>query len=317
MMIFRLPFQQEIFTVNADETDASAVSFFSFDQKRSVHFPGKMVPLQNTESVNTFFPLKAFDHSAPFETEEEYLQNISRIIEWIRENRLKKLVIARKKFTEISAPDIWKTFQNLCRKFPSAFVYAFMDNGDCWAGAFSELLGKYSKKSGEFSTMSLAGTLPVEEAWTEKEICEQQPVTDYILDILHQFNPEVEVSPTYDHISGNIKHLRNDFRMKLNRDQLDTVISALHPTPAVCGIPKDFCRKTILDFEQFDREYYAGYSRTETEDDIFYFVNLRCGKLYRNAAVLFAGGGITPMSNPQKEWRETELKADALLKSIL
>ncbi len=64
MMIFRLPFQQEIFTVNADETDASAVSFFSFDQKRSVHFPGKMVPLQNTESVNTFFPLKAFDHSA-------------------------------------------------------------------------------------------------------------------------------------------------------------------------------------------------------------------------------------------------------------
>ncbi|MDO5616627.1 MAG: chorismate-binding protein, partial [Cruoricaptor ignavus] len=185
-------------------------------------------------------------------------------------------------------------------------------------GAFSELLAKYDKKSQKLQTMSLAGTLPINENWTKKEIEEQQPVTDYIRNILSEFVSEQDIiqSETYDHFSGNIKHLRTDFEINLDQKHLDSVISALHPTPAVCGIPKDFCKENIANFENYNREFYAGYSRIETENTIYCFVNLRCAKLYKNKAFIFVGGGITAESQPEKEWQETELKAEAIQKNL-
>ena len=97
---------------------------------------------------------------------------------------------------------------------------------------------------------------------------------------------------------------------------MDDLINDLHPTPAVCGVPKSLCISIIQDIEGFDRSFYAGYSKVDINDTIFYFVNLRCGRLFKNNAELFVGGGITALSSPEKEWRETELKADALMSNI-
>jgi isochorismate synthase len=68
--------------------------------------------------------------------------------------------------------------------------------------------------------------------------------------------------------------------------------------------------------EKYPRELYAGYIKIETDESIQYFVNLRCSKLYKNAVHLFVGGGITAQSNPEKEWIETELKSEAVLKNL-
>ncbi|KAK6021242.1 hypothetical protein OSTOST_13087, partial [Ostertagia ostertagi] len=118
----------------------------------------------------------------------------------------------------------------------------------------------------KFETMSLAGTIPVTENWTKKEIEEQKPVTDFIKNILKNFTSEVEESETYDHISGNIKHLRTDFKAKIEKEDLGKLITELHPTPAVCGIPKAFCMNAIDDFEMHPRNFYAGYIKVETEE---------------------------------------------------
>jgi isochorismate synthase len=45
-------------------------------------------------------------------------------------------------------------------------------------------------------------------------------------------------------------------------------------------------------------------------------VNLRCAKIFKNNIIAFAGGGITIMSNPEKEWQETELKSQAILNHL-
>ena len=316
MLIFKLPFDEKYFTTDKNSEEKSVI-FFLFKGNENIDFKGKIKEISFEEILKTNFVLHENIEFDLNETHDEYIKKIEKTISFIKENHLKKLVIARKKTVPIQNLNLPETFKNLCEKYPSAFVYTFIKNNECWMGAFSELLGKFNKKTSEFETMSLAGTLPMDEKWTEKEIEEQKPVTDYIFEIVKKYSENVEKSETQDHFSGNIKHLRTDFKAKIDADNVDVLISELHPTPAVCGIPKDFCRKAISDLENFDRELYAGYTRIETDENIYCFVNLRCGKFYKNTAVLFAGGGITALSSPQKEWQETELKMQALEKSLI
>ena len=126
----------------------------------------------------------------------------------------------------------------------------------------------------------------------------------------------MKISPVYDHISGNIKHLRNDFKAVINRHNISDLIKELHPTPAVCGVPKEQCSEIIKNNEKYNRAFYAGYIQTEQDNEITCFVNLRCAQLFRNGILLYAGGGITALSEPEKEWKETEMKADAVLQRL-
>ncbi|WP_223487243.1 chorismate-binding protein, partial [Stenotrophomonas indicatrix] len=152
------------------------------------------------------------------------------VMDVIKTHELPKLVYSRRKiFTDFKGIDFKESFKKLCTSYPNAFRYLFNDGQNAWMGAFSETLGKFNKTTHQFETMSLAGTLPVSEEWTEKEIEEQKPVTSYIKDILENYSENIEVSETYDHISGNIKHLRTDFKARIQPDDLDSLIHDLHP----------------------------------------------------------------------------------------
>ena len=316
MLYFRFPFSDSIFTVN-ENSDKKSVSFLSFDETESIDFYGNIEEFffnENIWSNQISTELLEFKEENQF----EYEAKLGKVIEFIKENQLSKLVISRRKVFDFEEKKInlSQTFLNLCKSYPNAFVYFFIKDGKCWIGAFSELLGKFDKKTSEFETMSLAGTLPVNETWTAKEIEEQKPVTDFIKNILKNYSSEVEQSETYDHISGNIKHLRTDFKAKIMSEDLENLISELHPTPAVCGIPKDLCKSAIEKFESHPRNFYAGYIKVETEETVQYFVNLRCAEFFENACLIYVGGGITAESSPEKEWRETELKSEAILRNL-
>lgn len=316
MLYFRFPFSDSIFTVN-ENSDKKSVSFLSFDETESIDFYGNIEEFffnENILSNQISTELLEFKEENQF----EYEAKLGKVIEFIKENQLSKLVISRRKVFDFEEKKInlSQTFLNLCKSYPNAFVYFFIKDGKCWIGAFSELLGKFDKKTSEFETMSLAGTLPVNETWTAKEIEEQKPVTDFMKNILKNYSSEVEQSETYDHISGNIKHLRTDFKAKIMSEDLENLISELHPTPAVCGIPKDLCKSAIEKFESHPRNFYAGYIKVETEETVQYFVNLRCAEFFENACLIYVGGGITAESSPEKEWRETELKSEAILRNL-
>lgn len=322
MIYFKFPFDEKLYSTD-ENSNINSINFHSFNNIENIEIKGNIIEKDQSE----FDHLKISSEILPedktqfiAENKEEYLQKLEEVIEIIKENNLPKLVLSRRKivkdFTEI---DLKTSFLNLCKNYPNAFKYLFFDGESSWMGAFSEVLGKFNKSTHKFETMSLAGTIPVSEEWTEKEIEEQKPVSSYIRNILQKFvTPnEIEESETYDHISGNIKHLRTDFKLKINPENLDSIIQELHPTPAVCGIPKDFCKEIIEKVEKFPRELYAGYIKIETDDYIQYFVNLRCARLYKNSVHLFVGGGITAQSNPEKEWKETELKSEAVLKNLV
>jgi isochorismate synthase len=315
--IFRLPFEEKFILIHHHEAARNVASFFPFTNGKTIHLQAENLEVCTSEELkSSFFEVENFPEinaELNIPQHEEYLQKLEKAIEIIKQNNLPKLVISRPITKEISSINLEKTYQLLCEKYPNTLCYLLISDEEIWIGATPEILGKFNKKTHGFFTMSLAGTLQVDEEWSEKEIEEQKPVTHYISEILKKYAVEIAQSETYNHISGNIKHIRTDFTAKIEDNRLEELIEELHPTPAVCGIPKEFCKEKIIEIEQYNREFYAGYIKIETEEEIYYFVNLRCSKIYKNQVIAFAGGGITALSSPEKEWRETELKSQAIL----
>ena len=324
MLVFKLPDSDKFFCTD-NSACVSLVSFVSFDSKTVLDFKGNLCEISKEEILNLNVSPKSKSPLLEIakETPESYAHKISQAKDFIEKNELKKLVLSRRKllmYLDIDSEkklSLAKSFLKFSESYPSAFCYLFEKNGEIWMGGFSEVLGKFDKKTNIFETMSVAGTLPLEENWSDKEIEEQKAVTDYIHSILRKFSSNLKVSSTKDLISGNIKHLKTDFSAEINSESLEKIISELHPTPAVCGFPKELCAQGIKSIEHFNRELYAGYIKVETEDFIYYFVNLRCASFFKNYAILFAGGGITLKSDAQKEWTETELKSLAIQNNLV
>jgi len=313
--IFRFPHSQEIYQLKPSALE-SPICLHSFNDKTELSLEGTFVEISEKQlldlNLTTDSAKNKFSEKTP--QKEEYLTQIETAIEKVKQQKLPKIVLSRRKWISANEKkiDLGKTFLKLCEDYPNTFVYLYFSEKEIWLGATPELLGKYEKEKEEFHTMSLAGTLLKEENWSSKEKEEQEIVTQYIKSVLEKFSSDLNISPTYDHISGKIKHLRNDFKANFPLNRLEEVVQILHPTPAVCGIPKEICKNLLQEIENYNRKYYAGYIRVETQKEIYYFVNLRCAEIFSNGTLLYVGGGITAHSNPQKEWQETELKSEAV-----
>ena len=118
--------------------------------------------------------------------------------------------------------------------------------------------------------------------------------------------------------AGNMIHLKTEYIVDLKKVQfpeLGTVmLNLLHPTSAVCGMPKFSALRFIAANENLNREFYSGYlGPVNMNGQSRLYVNLRCMQILQNRAVLYAGAGITHGSIPENEWEETALKCQTLL----
>jgi isochorismate synthase len=96
------------------------------------------------------------------------------------------------------------------------------------------------------------------------------------------------------------------------------MLELLHPTSAVCGMPKPAALQLIAQQELHQREFYSGFlGPVNINQESHLFVNLRTVKIQGNHATFFAGCGITGDSDPIKEWYETEMKCQTLMNVIL
>lgn len=254
------------------------------------------------------------------EPREHYLQTVRQLVSRIQTTELKKAVYAR----QIESPGCEKeiycsVFKALLEKFPDAFVsLVHLPGEETWMGASPELLLSNIPDKG-FKTIALAGTKPVKkETWGKKEIEEQEMVRLYVERVLADQQITAVQSERYTRTAGNVSHLCTSFfsETALPFSRLDEVVPALHPTPAVCGLPKEEALQLILESEPFDRRYYAGYLGPVSSEGVRLFVNLRCFRLDAAKTVVYVGGGITQDSNPVEEWNETCLKAQRLLDII-
>lgn len=96
-----------------------------------------------------------------------------------------------------------------------------------------------------------------------------------------------------------------------------TLAGLLHPTPAVCGTPRQQALNTIASLEPVDRGFYAGaVGWVNAEGDGDWYVAIRCAHVQANTLRLFAGAGIVADSVPALEVAETGAKFRAMLNAL-
>lgn len=240
-------------------------------------------------------------------------------IKAIEDGDLKKVVLSRKiRASNRKAP--LPIFEDMLSRYSDAMVYFFHHpKVGTWLGATPERFLEIRK--GRLSTTSLAGTLPFVEGvapmWTSKELEEQQIVTDFIKEKLRGYVGALECSVPETVRSGKLWHLKTEISaMGVTFQDWDPIINALHPTPAVCGLPKYEAMAFILENESYSREYYTGFLgglNLDQKEQLDLYVNLRCVKMEKEVVQIFVGGGITKDSDPEQEWLETQYKSRTML----
>lgn len=286
-------------------------------------------PFKNSKILNSDFRIDTEEkESIPVKKPYNHLNNsyklqhldlVKKGLEVIAQGSILKVVLSRKEEVKILKLKLKLLFKKLLIKYPSAFVYIwYHPKVGLWIGATPESLLIVEGKN--FKTMALAGTQlyigSKEILWGKKEKEEQQIVTDYIVAQLKGFN--LNVSIPYSKKAGSLLHICTEINGELNSiDQLGSIINKLHPTPAVCGLPKEKAKNFILKEENYNREFYTGFiGELNKKNTSSLYVNLRCMQIKDDHAILYVGGGITAESIPEKEWEETLAKSE-IMKSII
>jgi isochorismate synthase len=243
----------------------------------------------------------------------EYLKNGKAFLSDLMEQKLEKAVFSRIKLKTLNTTPT-EAFNLLEQAYPDAFVYLIESNKlGTWIGASPELLGAYEK--GVFSTHALAGTLPVNGniEWTDKEIKEQQAVTSFINQVAKRYASSLTVDGPYEINTGAVRHLRTDISFPLVQTHVLSLLSDLHPTPAVAGLPVHKAMELIQKHETHKRKLYTGYLGRISSESVTVYVNLRCAEIIGKQAFLYLGGGYNAQSRVDFEWEETENKSRTLL----
>lgn len=252
---------------------------------------------------------------------EAYHDIFSRFHRAFSATGIQKLVLAR--CADVSHVGIVKgnLFSLACERYPEAFVTLFSaPQCGTWLMATPEVLLDHD--GDRWHTMALAGTMPYSDnlppSWSDKNVQEQAYVAHYIKDCLDHYSDEVTSSGPYTTRAGKLVHLRTDFTFTLGKNaSVGHLLDDLHPTPAVCGLPKQDAHRFIIENESLDRSYYSGFSGPlNLNDNTALFVSLRCMRILDDRYRLYAGGGILPQSEEELEWKETAAKMQAMLSLI-
>ena len=254
---------------------------------------------------------------------DAYLKVVAEARESILYSDLEKVVLSRTLSVPFDRKLLPVLFTRALKEHPHAFV-CLLNTSEfgTWIGASPERLMQI--EGDRLIVDSIAGTLPLDAApddpdqWGSKEREEQEYVTRNVIDTLNVSGlAGIQISDRKVLRAAQVAHLHT--RISAPADQIRTasIMKALHPTPAVCGTPRDRALQFIKSHEPHDRSLYTGFwGPWRWKGSTSLFVNLRCMQLLQDEAILYVGGGITGASDPGKEWAETSHKALTWLRPL-
>jgi menaquinone-specific isochorismate synthase len=252
-------------------------------------------------------------------------------LESIQRQEIQKIVLAQTQ--HLIAPQdfsVPRSLANLRHHYPDCYTFAVSDGrGHCFLGASPERL--LSVQHRQLTCDTLAGSAPRGQTTTldqelaealltnPKEQHEHRLVRDFIVDRLRNLG----LQPSWSDIPQllrltNIQHVWTPIQAQLpaHLSPLE-ILAALHPTPAVAGIPQALACQKIQEYEQTDRGLYAApLGWLDLNGDCELVVGIRSALIGGNRARLYAGAGIVAGSETQREVAEIQLKFQPLYRAL-
>ena len=242
-----------------------------------------------------------------------HIELIGKALSSIQTSLLKKVVLATSLEFDGASKSPFTYLKTILSKYTNTFNYLLFYPGyGVWLGATPERLITMSGR--HLQTMALAGTRHLEtNEWGIKEKEEQEFVVQEIVNTLAQYTASelINYSDAETIRAGQLEHLRTTITAELSISPIDAA-HALHPTPAVGGVPKEDAVDFIRNQEQLDRSLYSGFLGVVSPEQTSLYVNLRCMSVHDDKATVYIGGGITEKSDPHDEWQEVLHKANTM-----
>ncbi|HBK82908.1 MAG TPA: isochorismate synthase [Flavobacterium sp.] len=291
--------------------------FSSFDAKTQLIFPedysekcSESLQIEAKETPHQFYIQTSKQEQICFQ------KLVQKSVDVIKNGAFDKLVVSRKiEFSD--SLDIFETYSNLVSQYANTFRYLlFHPKIGVWLGASPEQFIKINTQN--FQTVSLAATQLYSNniQWAAKEIQEQQFVTDFLVSTCQSLASNITISAPTTIQAGPLAHIKTIISGTIENHKKKLLISQLHPTPAVCGLPKEKAQAFLIENENYDRKFYSGFlGEWHQEQSVDLFVNLRCLEI-GVVNTIYVGCGITKDSIPEKEFIETENKS-ITIKNIL
>lgn len=246
----------------------------------------------------------------------------------IRAGELDKVVLAREITVTADEPiSIATVLLRLSQHYPGCFLYLV----DGYCGATPELL--VGRAGDVVRAQPMAGTKPRRgdpdaDAVLAAELLasatyrqEHQVTIDAVHDTLLAFSSYVDYEPEPSVVPlANVVHLATQVEGRLSHPPASILelVDALHPTPAVCGRPRDAALAVIAELEALDRGRYAGaVGWVDADGNGDWAVAIRGAEIDGTTARVIAGNGMVGDSDPPTELIETRAKLQAMLSAIV
>jgi menaquinone-specific isochorismate synthase len=257
-------------------------------------------------------------------------EQVEGALERIRAGTLEKVVLAQQLTARLHGTfRLADALSRLDRAYPGCYRFAIDPGvGAAFFGATPERL--ITLEHGEVRTVALAGSvgrggtdhederLAAELEASEKMRHEHDLVVGAIRDQIQSVADGVSVGDIGVRKLANVQHLETPITADLNEEiHVLDLVEALHPTPAVGGLPPEEAARTIAETERFDRGWYAApIGWFDAEGNGTFAVGIRSAAAEGETATLFAGNGIVADSDPDTEWDELQLKYQPILDQL-
>ncbi len=252
-----------------------------------------------------------------------YRAALEQALALVDDNTLQKLVLAVRQALLLDGPlDPLQLLSQLRRSQPGSCRFLWQQSGrEALLGASPERL--LTVRQGQLRSDALAGTAPLQSAasdllLSDKDRHEHALVVETIQSVLRRsgLQPRRPHQPRLAR-HGSLVHLHTPITAALNGQQPLRLAEALHPTPAVAGLPRREAMAWLRSLEPFERGHYAapiGWIDSAGDTDLR--VAIRSGVLRGRRLELTAGAGLVRGSLAERELREVELKLGVLRQQL-
>jgi anthranilate synthase component 1 len=260
----------------------------------------------------------------------QFIKAVRKLKRYIYDGDVYQVVLSRKMKFNVKG-NLLPVYRMLREVNPSPYMYLLKIADRHIIGSSPEMLVRVTKDHVE--SFPIAGTRPIvndenmneklrqELLKDEKEIAEHTMLVDLSRNDVGRVCRYGTVR-VHDHMTvkrfSHVQHIVSHVTGQLQKDKDSyDAFKAVFPAGTVSGAPKVRAMEIIDEVEPERREAYAGavgYFSSNGSCD--FAITIRSLFVNENRAYLQSGAGIVMDSVPEKEWMETEQKANAILSTL-